>query len=84
MILTARRAVTAFTALAVPASLVLAGPAATASPGGVHPQPGLSVRQIVNGIKLHHHYTVSGGAVRAGPFSFAVRARWGHPRMLPS
>jgi hypothetical protein len=33
MILTARRAVTAFAALAVPASLVFAGPAATASPG---------------------------------------------------
>ena len=60
MILTARRAVTAFAALAVPASLVLAGPAATASPGGAHPQPGFTVKQIVNGMKLHHHYTVSG------------------------
>jgi hypothetical protein len=59
MILTARRAVTAFAALAVPASLVLAGPAATASPGA-HPRPGFTVRQIVNGMKLHHHYTVSG------------------------
>jgi hypothetical protein len=60
MILTARRAVTAFAAIAVPASLVLAGPAATASPGGAHPHPGFTVRQIVNGTKLHHHYTVSG------------------------
>jgi hypothetical protein len=60
MILTARRAVTALAALAVPACLVLAGPAATASPGGAHPQPGFTVKQIVNGMKLHHHYTVSG------------------------
>jgi len=60
MILTARRAVTAFAALAVPASLVLAGTAATASPGGAHPQPGFTVKQIVNGMNLHHHYTVSG------------------------
>jgi len=60
MILTARRAVTAFVALAVPASLVLAGPAATASPDGAPPQPGFSVQQVVNGMKLHHHYTVSG------------------------
>jgi hypothetical protein len=43
MILTARRAVTAFAALVVPASLVLAGPVATASPGGAHPQPGFTV-----------------------------------------
>jgi hypothetical protein len=49
MILTARRAVTAFAAIAVPASLVLAGPAATASPGGAHPHPGFTVRQIVKG-----------------------------------
>ncbi len=68
MILTARRAVTAFAALAVPASLVLAGPAATASPGGAHPQPGFSVKQIVNGMKLHHHYTVS-GARKTEPLS---------------
>ncbi len=60
MILTARRAVTAFAALAIPASLVLAGQAATASSGAAHPQPGFTVRQIVNGTKLHHHYTVSG------------------------
>jgi len=60
MILTARRAVTAFAALAVLASLVLAGTAATASPGGAHPQPGFTVKQIVNGMNLHHHYTVSG------------------------
>jgi hypothetical protein len=60
MILTARHAVTAFVALAVPASLVLAGTAATASPGGANPQPGFTVKQIVNGMNLHHHYTVSG------------------------
>jgi hypothetical protein len=60
MILTARRAVTAFAALAVPASLVLAGTAATASAGGPPPRPGLSAKQIVNGMNLHHHYTVSG------------------------
>ena len=60
MILTARRAVTAFAALAIPASLVLAGQAATASSGAAHPQPGFTVRQIVNGTKLHHHYMVSG------------------------
>lgn len=68
MILTARRAVTAFAALAVPASLVLAGPAATASPGGTHPQPGFTVKQIVNGMKLHHRYTVS-GTRKAEPLS---------------
>jgi len=68
MILTARRAMTAFAALAVPASLVLAGTAATASPGGAHPQPGFSVQQIVNGMTLHHHYTVS-GARKTEPLS---------------
>jgi len=60
MILTARRAATAFAAMAVPASLVLAGTAATASSGGAHAQPGFTVTQIVNGMKLHHSYTVSG------------------------
>ena len=60
MILTARRAATAFAAMAIPASLVLAGTAATASSGGAHAQPGFTVKQIVNGMKLHHSYTVSG------------------------
>jgi len=60
MILTARRAATAFAAMAIPASLVLAGPAATASSGGAHAQPAFTVKQIVNGMKLHHSYTVSG------------------------
>jgi hypothetical protein len=60
MILTARRAVTAFAAMAIPASLVLAGTAATASSGGAHAQPAFTVKQIVNGMKLHHSYTVSG------------------------
>jgi hypothetical protein len=60
MILTARRAATAFAAMAVPASLVLAGTAATASSGGAHAQPGFTVTQIVNGMKLHHSYTVPG------------------------
>jgi hypothetical protein len=60
MILTARRAATAFAAMAIPASLVLAGTAATASSGGAHAQPAFTVKQIVNGMKLHHSYTVSG------------------------
>ncbi len=60
MILTARRAATAFAAMAVPASLVLAGTAATASSGRAHAQPAFTVKQIVNGMKLHHSYTVSG------------------------
>jgi hypothetical protein len=60
MISTARRAATALAAMAVPASLVLVGTAATASSGGAHTQPAFTVTQIVNGMKLHHHYTVSG------------------------
>ena len=95
MILTARRAVTAFAALAVPASLVLAGPAATASPGGAHSQPGLSVTQIVNGTKLHHHYTVSGtrkteplaqpdDLTHFGPFLFTAFQNGVGPQGQPS
>jgi hypothetical protein len=69
MIWTARRTATALAAVAVPAGLLLAGPAATASPGGAqHPAP-FMVRQIVNGMRLHHTFTPKGGKPATEPLA---------------
>jgi hypothetical protein len=60
MILTVRRAASAF-AVAIPASLMIAGTAtATTSPGAWHGSH-LMVRQVLNGMKLHHTYIPAGG-----------------------
>ena len=69
MILTARRTATALAAVAVPAGLLLAGPAATASPGGAHHPAPLMVRQIVHGMALHHTFTPQGGKPTTEPLA---------------
>ena len=57
MILTVKRAAKLAAAVAVPASLMIAGAGmAAAAPAGHHHGAQLTVRQIVNGMKLHHTF----------------------------
>ena len=61
MILTVKRAAKTFAAVAIPASLMIAGAAAAAaSPGGARHDSQLTVRRVLNGMKLHHTYIPSG------------------------
>ena len=61
MILTVKRAAKAFAAVAIPASLMIAGAAtAAASPAGARHGSQLTVRQVLNGLKLQHTYIPSG------------------------
>jgi hypothetical protein len=62
MILTVKHAATALAAVAIPASLMIAGAGgAAASPAGAHHEAQLTVRQVLNGMKLHHTYIPAGG-----------------------
>ena len=61
MILTVKRAAKTFAAVAIPASLMIAGAAtAAASPAGARHESQLTVRQVLNGMKLHHKYIPAG------------------------
>ena len=61
MILTVKRAAKTFAAVAIPASLMIAGAAtAAASPAGARHDSQLTVRQVLFGAKLHHKYIPSG------------------------
>src|SRR5215469_10525925 len=63
MILTVKRAAKTFVAVAIPASLMIAGAAAAAaSPAGVRHDSQLTVRQVLNGMKLHHTYIPAGSS----------------------
>jgi hypothetical protein len=62
MIQKTQRAATVLAAVAIPASLMIAGAgAAAASPAGARAAQ-LTVRQVVNGMKLHHKYTPAGSS----------------------
>ena len=61
MILTVKRAAKTFVAVAIPASLMIAGAAtAAASPAGARHDSQLTVRQVLFGAKLHHKYIPPG------------------------
>ena len=61
MILTVKRAAKTFAAVAIPASLMIAGAAtAAASPAGARHESQLTVRQVLFGMKLHHKYIPAG------------------------
>jgi len=61
MILTVKHAAKALAAVAIPASLMIAGAGtAAASPAGAHSSQ-LTVRQVLFGMKLHHTYIPAGG-----------------------
>ena len=61
MILTVKRAAKTFAAVAIPASLMIAGAAtAAASPAGARHESQLTVRQVLNGMKLHHTFIPAG------------------------
>jgi hypothetical protein len=61
MILTVKRAAKAAAAVAIPASLMIAGAGtAAAAPAWHHHGAQLTVKQILNGMKLHHRYIPAG------------------------
>ena len=69
MIWTARRTATALAAVTLPATLLLAGPAAIATTGGAPHSSALMVRQIVHGMRLRHTFTPKGGKPTTEPLA---------------
>jgi hypothetical protein len=60
----------ALAAIALPASLLIAGGAtAAASAGGGTQTAQLTVRHVLNGIKLHHSFTPPGGGRKTEPLT---------------